>query len=703
MGYLTIGVLNPPEAGRATWATQVLESAMEKGLCPVLLTAQTGALTRFTIKAPPALEAWMRANCPSGLSLAEAAAGWIESARRAALGVDDRVAPASEVVDAGWLALVNADLHGLAQRAASVLAAGKVLAAEAATGTGKGRMIAALAWREVAAGQRVVVASPLGLARQLLEELALLAPPGAAQPVLLLGRSNFVDPARVWSFAESIGNQALMQWVDNGGQPMTPGTRALAGRMAGDLAWLLEDAQAVAEAEADSLGGFLLHEDAPESCPARAVYEACRSAVQDAPLVVCSHHFLAADARLWMMQGKQAEQAPDKVLLLPHRIDRLIVDEAHLLEQAFASIFAGSVHLRALRRRASEFAQKPKAAADALDALEREVGKVAAGGDVTGRLTDFPELAHAAGLAEAALAGRGRDGERQLRADVEVLHAIALGGPGMVQASLTPVRRYAVLTAGRDNLESIFTALWGRVGGAVLVSATLYGADDRAASLRVALDVPAARFVTAPPVIPAWISAPVVLAQPVLGVAPDDSAAWLDALAALVRKEAAAARGGVLVLLTSYTAVDGLAARLLELGERLIAQGGDLPGPVCVERFRVVDRPVWLGVGYAWTGVDLSDKSRPAAEDRLLETLIMPRVPFGTNRTLTHQRRVKRLGFPVEVATAAVMFRQGLGRLVRRQGVSGKRLVVCDDRLMQKGSVWAPIFMRLLGRYRREG
>ncbi len=72
-------------------------------------------------------------------------------------------------------------------------------------------------------------------------------------------------------------------------------------------------------------------------------------------------------------------------------------------------------------------------------------------------------------------------------------------------------------------------------------------------------------------------------------------------------------------------------------------------------------------------------------------------MPFGTNRTAVHKARIKRLGFDIEAMEAALRLKQGLGRLIRREGVIGRRIWMMDGRVQGRHSgyfkrVFGPVF-----------
>ena len=104
-------------------------------------------------------------------------------------------------------------------------------------------------------------------------------------------------------------------------------------------------------------------------------------------------------------------------------------------------------------------------------------------------------------------------------------------------------------------------------------------------------------------------------------------------------------------------------------------------------------KALWLSVGGAWTGLDVGGHDPmerllglpqiPASQDNLLTDLIIPRLPFGTNNSITHLRRIAMGGgVPWDILDAAFRMLQGLGRLVRRKGLpQNRRIWILDGRL----------------------
>jgi CRISPR type IV-associated DEAD/DEAH-box helicase Csf4 len=105
-----------------------------------------------------------------------------------------------------------------------------------------------------------------------------------------------------------------------------------------------------------------------------------------------------------------------------------------------------------------------------------------------------------------------------------------------------------------------------------------------------------------------------------------------------------------------------------------------------VEMTRDGIRPIWLATGGAWTGLDLTDEAvTDPTKDNLLTDLVIVRIPLGRSRSVAHRIRVERLGLEEEFVAAAFLLRQGIGRLIRREGVQNRRLWFLDGRILLKG------------------
>lgn len=143
--------------------------------------------------------------------------------------------------------------------------------------------------------------------------------------------------------------------------------------------------------------------------------------------------------------------------------------------------------------------------------------------------------------------------------------------------------------------------------------------------------------------------------------------------------------------------------RLL-LGERLLIQArGGFRAALAQFRKGHAEglKMVWLATGPAWTGLDLSHSDVEAKRDWLLTDVVIPRIPYGTERSAIHRARMVWMQ-SAERDRAAFQLRQGIGRLVRREGLKKRRVWMLDGRLHQKEAAWLmePI-KAVLDAYRR--
>jgi CRISPR type IV-associated DEAD/DEAH-box helicase Csf4 len=126
-----------------------------------------------------------------------------------------------------------------------------------------------------------------------------------------------------------------------------------------------------------------------------------------------------------------------------------------------------------------------------------------------------------------------------------------------------------------------------------------------------------------------------------------------------------------------------LAAHVPE--DRVIAQQPNVKLSATLDAFRAAHakglRPVMLGLGGAWTGIDLTDPSVPPERDNLLTDLVIVRMPVGLNRTNSALARIERSGTASISNEALLTFKQGLGRLIRRTGVTDRRIWILDGRI----------------------
>lgn len=722
MEVMRIACFEPPESDRSRWSRELLAEALANELPPAVVPGHT--TTTFTVTLQPTMAlAIKKLAAEKNWSVPDTAAGLIQAVRaaRAKQTVGDIETADSDASTDTALAWVRPELHSMVDGINKAIDAKKIAFAEAATGVGKGRMIALQVSQAARYGQRVVITAPLPVIWQLAETLGEAPESESIGVTLLLGRANFVSSELLRTWAEENENAPLLEWIADGAPVRSPRGRKLQERFGLNLSWLLDDALELA----DDLPASAVMLDADDH--AEEVYQSLQGAGKNADIILCSHHLLAAHIRHRQLTGKalssiQDDPEQEKPAAIagafPDRIDLLLVDEAHKLEEAFASIFSQSFYLHPFQRLFEHSGITGRKAALAnIEALSEAV--LACTQEApnsyaprTGILTDFPLVALRAQQLQDALS-TVKVARKNRAANVSINNARwvltkMLSGYGTIRLDVSPVRSYPQILVGSASLQNAFELLWGKVRAGVLVSATLYTDGVNAALTRWKLGVPKERAVFLQPVIPSWVTDPVLLHLVRQDApAPDDSPEWIEFVAENIRSVCASAQGGTLVLCTSYHNANSLAAALLpDLGEQLICQTASMGASACAAKFRTAyanqGKPVWIGVGAAWTGIDLSDATSPAAEDKMLSDLVITRLPLGINRTLTHERRSKMVGFSIVVQEAVWHMRQGIGRLVRRPGVPERNLWILDPRLTGKES-WPAGFRQALKRYRVAG
>jgi len=721
MEIIRVACLNPPTENRSRWAREVLAQALAHDLSPVPVNVSKTETFTVSLK-PDMCAAIKKIAAARGWHVSETAGALIAAVQHHAQAPSLQQADTDQLDDED-LSWIREEIRPLAKRINEAIGANKIAFAEAATGVGKGRLIALQAVRAAATGKRVVVTAPLAIAWQLTETLCQSPDLGQLGVTLLLGRANFVSPALLEAWAQENNQQALLEWIAEGGQARNPRVQLLQQRLGLTLNWLLEDALELCE-ELPASTVMLDAEDGGDDNLGEATYKALQLSGKTADILVCSHHLLASYVRMQIISGKQEaseesseEKSPSNAGLLPDHIDLLLVDEAHKLEEAFAAIFSQAFHLKPFERlleRSTLPGRKAllghtQALSDAISVYTQQSQGI---GSRTGILDEFPlvgvrgrQLLDA--LSDVVIPKKRRAAALAINNARRTLKSLT-SGYGSIRLDLSPVRHYPQLVVGSASLATPFERLWSQVSAGVLVSATLYTDGVNAGLTRWKLAVPKERAAFLPPVIPSWVIDPVLLHLPSKDdLLPDDSEAWTTSVAAQVSTIAANAIGGTLVLCTSFANLEAIAAKLQgELGERLIIQSARLGASACSAKFHAAFheglRPVWLGVGAAWTGIDLSDSSAPAEQDRMLSDLVITRLPLGVNRSLTHERRTSISGFSIVAQEAVWHMRQGIGRLVRRPGVPQRNLWMLDKRLVTP-EPWLGAFRQALKRYRVAG
>jgi len=268
--------------------------------------------------------------------------------------------------------------------------------------------------------------------------------------------------------------------------------------------------------------------------------------------------------------------------------------------------------------------------------------------------------------------------------------------------SFSPDRRYPTISTGKSNLGLILGSLWKSIhGGAVLASATLYIKDqygeDKCDYICDILSIPSSRLHSTPPVIAEWLTSVPTLNVPSPLIAKglsrpsvDDAESMQDWISTIVKKIediATQAKGGTLVLATSYAQLSMLIPQMQAIGipsERIFVQEKNKKLAVTEQDFREAHkkglRPLWLALGAAWTGLDLTDTNTDI-EDTLLTDLAILCCPIGLNRTNTMSARIEARSINPIIKESMMMLKQGLGRLMRDPTQANRNIWFLDGRI----------------------
>lgn len=719
MEIIKVAAIKPPAGGRSKWARDLIMSALDVGLpyAPVPMHEAE----RFTVSFAPQVAARLKAiSAEHGITPVDLCAGLIAAAQRTL--TEQTPVVEVEQIDVGRESLqrVRQILHPLVAGVEKAIESKGIAFAEASTGSGKGMMVAMLGLESAAAGKSTVISAPLQTLWQILDDIRKFDELSHVKSCLVLGRNNFVSQIRLREWAQEVNHVDLLQWIEAGGEPLSDKAKKAEETFGIKLNWMYEDAKSLADELPE---GMMLMPGDDEGDESEMVYQRLRKDAKDSQLILCSHHFLAAHIQqIIIHQGRLAEldeSEEDATVygVLPATIDLLLVDEAHMLEAAFAAIYSSTLHLNQLVLDIEHSKAVGKKAAIALlgpllDSVRQfAISKGRGLNSMVGPANTFHGLDDGirqaiVGLTALAIPKKDSILRSKIRFAMRTLN-VALNSYSTIKLEVSPVRQYPAITSGRSSLDAVFKFLWERVGAAALVSATLYTNGVEGGLSRWKMSVPKERVVFLPAVIPEWVTKPVKLRSDRLSIPPDDSAVWFDEAAAKVESIAEESEGGLLVLCTSYLAVAELGVRLQKiLGERLIVQDRSTGAKRCADRhkdlyFRGI-KPVWLATGAAWTGMNLTDDRAGslAKDDWMLSDLVLTRLPIGITRSLTHERRKALQGFQVVTTEAVFQMRQGIGRAVRREGVPDRNLWILDSRIDGKEG-WAATFRSALKPYMR--
>ncbi|MGH8019843.1 MAG: ATP-dependent DNA helicase [Opitutaceae bacterium] len=641
-------------------------------------------------------------------------------------GVDVGGLMAQAFCAGGWLQTALALEHRPQQGQMAAAVAGALLADEALlfeAGTGVGKSMAYLLPAIIHATEtrRPCVVSTHTIAlqdqiqhkdlpqcRQLFEQVPALRKYAEFQSAVLVGKGNYLCRQRLV--------QALRNKTDLFGGPEQDELARIADWAQRTRAGLLHELQPPPQYEvwewvnADS-SACSRRTCSPENC----FYQAARARIRKSQIVIVNHSLLFALVNAGgLAPGKRG-------VLLPE--DFLVIDEAHTMPDVATEHFG--MHLssygvdRTLKslfnpRRRTGLLKKlgedrdRQRVQDALDASEQFFGFVAdrllQKQPVTRvREPDFAEATVLGPLRRVADSidriastideGSTKDSLQDQKARVASVHDRVRAFLSMAEeAHVHWVERtgkrgqvVTLRTAPIDVAPYLRESVFGRGVSVVCTSATLAVAGRiEPFQKRAGAENTRARIVASPFDFERNMRVYVVSDMPLPSAR--DARLALDELIDWIGFCIARVPGGSLVLFTSHgdlrKAADALADSIRAAGRKLFVQGRDFSRSEMTAQFRAAENAVLFGTDSFWTGVDIPG---PA-----LSQVLITRLPFDVPTHPIAEARAEwvrsRGGNPfaeINLPDALIKFRQGTGRLIRRQDDRGL-ITVLDSRVLHK-------------------
>ncbi len=154
------------------------------------------------------------------------------------------------------------------------------------------------------------------------------------------------------------------------------------------------------------------------------------------------------------------------------------------------------------------------------------------------------------------------------------------------------------------------------------------------------------------------------------------SADFLKALMSGARKLVEASSGRAFVLCTSYRNMEAVAEDMEKWGRYPVLVQGREPKGILLDRFRKAGNAVLVATSSFWQGVDVQGEA--------LSLVILDKIPFAVPGDPLEAARIEKMKSRGEnpfsgyqLPSAAIMLKQGLGRLIRSEKDRG--VVACMD------------------------
>lgn len=587
----------------------------------------------------------------------------------------------------------------MAEKVSEALTNRETLIAEAGTGTGKTYAYLAPA---ILSGQKVFISTGTkNLQDQLFKKdlpklrEVLSVPLKAA---LLKGRSNYLCHYRL-SLAETEPSSAMNHHV-------LQNLRVWSGKTdSGDLSEtdILEEQSPLWPRVTSTVDNCL-----GQQCPD---YDQCfiveaRRKAQEADIVIVNHHLLMSDMAL--KASGQGEVLPDA--------DAFIIDEAHQLP-AIASQFLGHrVSSHQLQELSRDSIREMELEANDMDSIRQAAEKLEnrlhqfklSLGDNEQRLPwhqclqRFPDVKDQLETLISSL--------ETLMETLETASERSRGLEQCFERSQDLIDRLSIFS---DNAEDDNLVLWLDIRGSSFV---LHATPQEVSQhfQQWIADKPSSWVFTSAtltvagkfnnfiqqlgledPVTASWQSPfdyahQSLLYMPSIPVEPSHQG-YNQHIAEIARSVIEHSRGRTFLLFTSYRALNEVAETLQDMDYPILVQGSRAKNQLLAE-FRDHGNAVLLGTNSFWEGVDVRGEA--------LSCVLIDKIPFASPGDPVLEARINHLrergGNPfrsIQIPSAVIQLKQGIGRLIRDKQDSGV-LVLCDPRFLSKP--YGKVFMRSL-------
>ena len=599
--------------------------------------------------------------------------------------------------------------HGLARATYNHLDGGHIGLCEAGTGTGKAYacLTAAHAFAVDKKTPVVIATYTRALQKQLFETVGLMESVSGKKinAAVVYGKRNYVSPTRIKEMIEDEKTpkqdaQTLQAWAKE------------------TKTWLVADLSELLSQDFP-IDLLAVDPDTKDELELSA-YRKSLADAETADIIITSHHML-----IYAMMMK-------KNPIFGFFPDHIIIDEAHLFEQAADTVLGKQVALSSIQWGLDRLIgikgrhQKPMIEwKQSLKALAKSIVTHCQGNDVI-------ELASRNGLNMGVIASKAaveklsappkvskavlndmssveRAAYRTITESVSLfkeLHkSLEAKEPQYVNihATLSPVLKHVRIISSSSTFiaKDIQRIVWDKVRGASLLSATMLLPTKTGESAQFFINSVGLKdkdVVVEPPTHEAWtydnvtiyaagaeFPTPVSSEREVDG----DREFWLSSVAEVVqsidRKPVTATEGGIMVLCTSYADAAAIEAKLVATQRKLIVYHKHDDMRNVVSRFKALDgNGILIGLGGLWTGVDLPGN--------LLTDLVITRLPIvsaSEKSVISRYEYIKNNAgqgqafASVLLPRMAMVLRQGIGRVCRSESDFG-RVYITDPRVVTK-------------------